>query len=300
MRSPADLSNRPDDNSGTTAIVEDRALHVRPWVRFFARNVDLILFAFIVGFVVALIFPSLFFHFIWLFPYLALFLWALVEPIFLCTWGTTFGKWLLNIHLQDVQQQKPGYVEALRRSVWVWFAGYGMGLPLISIITLIFSYYTLTKSGTTLWDKNRFIVTHGHGGYLCGIIAALIIILAMTYSIYVRVQLYQLFSHTSVVTQIDEINRSLPKMVDDDTQLNKVSLDDNVVEYHYKLIRASIDDLNVVTFTSLIQTNIIKGVCAEPYMIQLLANGYSLEYTYDDKDDKYVASITVNASDCRI
>jgi uncharacterized RDD family membrane protein YckC len=91
-----------------------------------------------------------------------LFLWNFVEAFLLSTWGTTLGKWLLGTSVRDIRGNKLTYNAALSRSFQVWIKGLGLGIPIISFLTIINSYYKLTgKFGKTSWDfQVRYSVQH--------------------------------------------------------------------------------------------------------------------------------------------
>lgn len=294
---------RPDKGTSTQSSTPAmspafKALHVRPWVRFFARNLDLILFSFFAGLIIALIKPVYVLNAGFWFTLVIFFLWFMVEPILLCTIGTTFGKWLLKVEVRDTNQTKPTYKEALQRSFMVWSVGYAVGLPIISLGTLAMGYYKLVTTGTTYWDKDRFVITHGTIGYVRAGVAIAIFALVFGLGIYSTIESVMRFSTTAVTHDVDEINKELPTMVDKDTELTKVSLDDSVVNYNYKLVNTQVKQLDIPTFTDAMRSLIVKQVCNNLYSLQLLENGYTISFNYVDKDSADVAKIPLVASDC--
>lgn len=143
---------------------------VHPWVRFGARVIDYHLNAFNLFFTLGIVAPQTFeafnlmlgnFFYSIIFSMLFIFIWVYIEAQLLCTWGTTPGKWVLGIVLRDPNGQKLSFSNALKRSFSVWLRGIGIGLPLISLFTLINSHDELTKEGTTSWDRDGgFVVSH--------------------------------------------------------------------------------------------------------------------------------------------
>lgn len=150
---------------------------VRPWIRFWARYIDITLFAIIIGF-----FSGLFYPFNLIVPavpaaMIILFVWLFVETTLLSTLGTTPGKWLLGIELKNTNKKKPNFHQALKRSFWVWLKGLGVGLPFINIFALGFSYYQLRKTKITVWDRDgHFIVSYKK----IGIIKVVLVIMFYT------------------------------------------------------------------------------------------------------------------------
>jgi len=140
---------------------------VRPWIRFWARLFDITWTTFLLGFAAGYFYPEEFLQLLskpggeMLAGLAFLFAWVFIEPILLATLGTTPGKWLFNIRLVPPSSSKPDFSTALARSFDVWWRGLGMGLPLVSLITLLFAFNTLRKHGQTAWDKNGgFTVVH--------------------------------------------------------------------------------------------------------------------------------------------
>ncbi len=159
---------------------------VRPWVRFFARDIDYFVFAFFFG----LLWGKMPIYFspntnIMVASLLCLFIWVFIEPVLLSTWGTTPGKWLLKTQLRDSEGKKLTFRQALKRSVSVWFKGLGMGIPLVVLITLLVGRHTLVKNKITTWDKAQNLsVTHKEIGITRVAIGILILILGDTAFLY--------------------------------------------------------------------------------------------------------------------
>jgi len=144
---------------------------VRPWIRYWARLIDMTIFAILQIIVIVLILsilnkleinmnfldeiPDLIFNIV------IGFLYIFVEPIFFVIWGTTVGKALLKIRVRHKDGRKLSYKDALQRTFLVLFLGQGAGFPIISIITHIVAYNRLKKQGITSWDESEnYVVTH--------------------------------------------------------------------------------------------------------------------------------------------
>jgi hypothetical protein len=149
-----------------TAPLKTEVSQVRPWVRYWARSIDIFLFAIATGVVFGMILTPdnvldvaraayLFFGF-------GIFIvWMFVEAAFLSFFGWTPGKWLLRTSVESADGGTPSYIEALSRSGNVWFRGLAAGIPFIAAGTQINSYRNLKKCGQTTWDRDGgFIVIH--------------------------------------------------------------------------------------------------------------------------------------------
>ncbi len=150
--------NDPVDSTTKTESAPDK---IHPWYRFWARHVDYLIFGIVLAFAFAFIYPQALNIPEAGFGLLTVFLWVFVEAFFLCTWGTTPGKWLCSTYVRDQKGNKLAYSVALGRSFNVWIRGVGFGLPLVVLITQLVAHNKLTSKGITTWDEEgNFKVGH--------------------------------------------------------------------------------------------------------------------------------------------
>ncbi|MDD8019767.1 MAG: RDD family protein [Acidobacteriota bacterium] len=176
------ISSFPQESEIKTK--EKSVPQIRPWVRFWARYIDLMSFSVVVGCILEILNLSILdipdiadIPEVIILGFLILFLWIFEEAFLLSGPGTTPGKWLLRITLRDSSGGKPTFSSALRRSFSVWWNGLGIGFPIISLITLSVAYSKLTKNGITTWDKNGgFKISHLRIGPLRTIIAVFLVV----------------------------------------------------------------------------------------------------------------------------
>lgn len=163
--------------------------NIRPWAKFWARNLDFITYIYIIIIIMYVLQtigfephpqtkhnPSTLLQYLFAIIFLLslILAWILVEALFLSTWGYTPGKWLLKVKVRDANQNIISYNQAFRRTLNVFIFGYGCG---IFPYTFYIAHYELTENGITYWDKKgKFVVTHGVIGIERTIIAIIIII----------------------------------------------------------------------------------------------------------------------------
>lgn len=134
---------------------------IRPWVRYWARTFDFLLFGMFAGIVLELVYPKALDL-----PGTALGIvlmpaFIFVEAAMFAVAGTTPFKALLNVRVRNHEGRKLSYAEALRRSFSVWLRGLGMGIPVVTLVTNITAYKRLSDSGVTSWDSDGgFTVSH--------------------------------------------------------------------------------------------------------------------------------------------
>lgn len=147
-------------NDKTTSY-EPSGSQIRPWVRWAARIFDINVFSFLLGIILELTRPQALNIPARALNILIIVTYIFVEPIMLCFWGTTPGKALFKIRLRKQNGAKISYPEALSRSASVAAQGLALGIPIISLFTLLYSYNHLTKDGITPWDRSgNFAVSH--------------------------------------------------------------------------------------------------------------------------------------------
>ena len=148
-------------------------------MRYWARMIDLYAIAVFGGFVGGIVAPE---SELWelhdaLFTMIVMFGWVFLEPLFLTIFGTTPGKALLKTKLEKATPSRFNYTQALIRSFKVWMRGFGFGIPIISIVTLIFAYGKLRDNRETSWDREGgFVVTHDTIGVFRIMVAILILL----------------------------------------------------------------------------------------------------------------------------
>lgn len=164
---------------GDGDYAEEDEDEVHPWIRYWARTIDIVLFMTLIRSILN-ISPALILKLIArveIVMSVSVFLWVFVESILLSTWGTTPGKKLLSITVRDTEGNRLCFSRAFNRSASVWIFGMGCGIYIISIIANIISYRKLSDSGITRWDKNgKYCVRHGDISKFCIAIALIILI----------------------------------------------------------------------------------------------------------------------------
>ena len=81
-----------------------------------------------------------------------------LEPLFLCTWGTTPGKWLLGLRVTNNTGQKLTYGEGFYRTVQALWSGAGFFIPIVEIFRGYQRYYDCTEGKTMAWEWDSELV----------------------------------------------------------------------------------------------------------------------------------------------
>ena len=165
---------------------------IRPWIRFWARFIDVGGICLAVAFPIAMLMGLLFATVLpflgretavvlsVLFPYVVglvvPFAYCFIEPIFFIIFGTTPGKALLCIDVRTTSSGRLSYNEALKRTLRVWFYGCAMG-TIVGFGTLWKARNNLIEGKITTWDRlGSFRVSHRRIGAVRGTIATVLIL----------------------------------------------------------------------------------------------------------------------------
>ena len=154
------ISDTERENLGQRVLGTEKP---RPWVRFWARQIDLnIHFVFVALMLKITVFAPPDSVYLMTAHIAICTSWIFIETMLLLSFGTTPGKWILNIQLHHEDNKALDLNTVLRRSASVWFRGIGMGIPLLNIFCGALSYSSLNAQGKTQWDRAQNLkISHG-------------------------------------------------------------------------------------------------------------------------------------------
>jgi uncharacterized RDD family membrane protein YckC len=153
--------NNPNINENIEEQQVEFFIPPRPWVRYFARLIDLYIGGVIVVVTWVLFSPTTYNKVIglnnneYVTGAILYIIWLFFESMMLATFGTTLGKWIFNSKVVSIDGGKLKFSTALLRSFSMWFNGLGLMIPLVNIFTLSNSFNQLKDvnyGGFTKWD----------------------------------------------------------------------------------------------------------------------------------------------------
>lgn len=96
-----------------------------------------------------------------------------------------------------------------------------------------------------------------------------------------------------------EINRSVPVMIDAETELLPSEAGDAMLVYNYRLVKYSVDEIDHQKFAAGAKQKVVQGACNQPVMRDdFLREGVTLRYSYFDKNKRHIATVEVAPADC--
>jgi uncharacterized RDD family membrane protein YckC len=131
-----------------------------PWLRFFARSVDIHIGVLLLGFVVGFLVPSLFETDAFFTGQLgSVLLGCLLLPFVMvldsvayALFGNTLGKWTAGIKVKTVSGGKVSFFTYLKRNFGMYLFGYGAGIPIVSLVTMGSNYSRAENRDPARWD----------------------------------------------------------------------------------------------------------------------------------------------------
>lgn len=154
-----------------------------PWRRLFARLLDDFLYTTVwvlFGLLVIHKSPATDTGAAWttLAGFVSVLLMVLIEPLFLSTWGTTPGKWLLGLSVRNNTGQKLSYGEAFYRTVQALWYGIGFWLPVYNLVRGYKCYYDCTDGKTLEWEWDSELQLKDEASWrVVAVVAAVVVLL---------------------------------------------------------------------------------------------------------------------------
>ena len=149
-----------------------------PWMRYFARSVDIGVYLLVIHLISFLCFRSqalmrLGTFLDWLFNTAMLGVMLLLEPLWLHYVGWTPGKWLFGLKLRNERGEKLTLEEAFSRSGRVFWEGYGFNIPFYGLWRHWKGYKCCDEARDCPWDGEEGFVYLREARKWCGLLYVL-------------------------------------------------------------------------------------------------------------------------------
>jgi uncharacterized membrane protein YvbJ len=102
----------------------------------------------------------------------------------------------------------------------------------------------------------------------------------------------------SLTKALPEMNKDLPKKVDEITQLTSITSSGKNINYNYKVDDKGLQLTQKELNTSL-KSDVVKGVCTTSETKSLVDKGVVFIYNYYKYSGLYIGTLSVNSSDCK-
>lgn len=97
-----------------------------------------------------------------------------------------------------------------------------------------------------------------------------------------------------------ELNKTMPMMVDSQTELSNVGALPNTVVYHYRLVDVENTAVKPSELIQAARPPALKRACSTPETRDgLLKRGITMRFSYSDKERTFIGAFDVAPADCR-
>lgn len=168
-----------------------------PWMRYFARMVDLAIYGMLFDLLGWLFIPayaaatgdrSAIVR--WLLSLLSLIFALVVEPLWLRYWGYTPGKWIFGLKLRDRNGEKLSLGEGYERSFRVFTRGYGCNIPIYGLYRLWKGRRCCVEGEDCPWDAQERYLYGREERRLYGLYVAGVYLLSLLLIVFMVLELY--------------------------------------------------------------------------------------------------------------
>jgi uncharacterized RDD family membrane protein YckC len=230
--------------------------------------------------------------------------------------GNTPGKAIAGIKAlaQDGRRMlsAPAY---LGRNFAVYFFGLGLGLPLVSLFTLIYGYRRAAAGEVSTWDRlcgSRVYALSGGpartwlaaGLYVLAGIAVVALGMHAQHrqSTYAATHAPAPILQQELVQAANGVNATAPKMIDRITRLDGAHVGPgSLFTYEYTLTNMRLRELSPVILATLrwrLSAHVRQAVCRGTALKPMLATGTTVRFHYRDSDGQDLVLVSVSSADC--
>ena len=107
-----------------------------------------------------------------------------------------------------------------------------------------------------------------------------------------------IYPNQKLKEEIANINKQLPIMVDPSTRLDSATFDKNELTYSYTFLNADVTEIELDKFAAELNTRLKINACKNEGTKEILNSGKTMKYTYKDKNNADVASVSLTKTDC--
>jgi uncharacterized RDD family membrane protein YckC len=294
-----------------------------PWRRFWARWLDVILGACLIGFMLGTVRPSFYqpggfgaAHsqlFGWLVMPIVMLLDALIYALF----GNTAGKAIAGIAVRDESSGgRLPFVVYLKRNFELYFLGLGTAFPIASLFTLYGSFRKADSGELLSWDlsADSRVIARSVNPVRTWVVAVVYIALVagltqlgtVEQRVFAQRQAtnadHRKFAEKQLQEAADSLSQNAPRMIDAQTRLDRAELGAGLVfTYEYTLVDQRIAGLapeSLERFQRQIRQRLNKLACEEHKLDSLLRLATAVKYVYRDRDGTTVATAVMTSADC--
>jgi len=284
----------------------------RPWPRYWARTLDLLIWTVGIGVAVVLFVPDdtdLMFRFAGplsdqLIGILVLPLAILVDATCHAFFGNTPGKRLAGIRILNADATPVSALNYLRRNWRIYAAGLGLGIGIVALFTLLSCHAKARKNELQSWD--RALDTRAFqiraGPWRTYVTASLVLSCWILGAAVFLLGIFGGSADQQLNIMAATVNMTSPTMVDSEIRLDGADAGPGLLlQLNYTMVNVLAPETDKEAVNATFQTSVrelVHKLCAAPEMKVFRDTGATLRSRYVDRKGTLLGTIEARASDC--
>lgn len=280
----------------------------RPWPRYWARSLDLILWGLLLALVGGALAPQLLdigaglgerasdqILAIIVLPFA-----MAADALTFALFGNTPGKWLAGLAVRDPAGGRLARLSYLKRNAGVYVNGLGLGVGIVALFTAHRQYARVKSGALTSWDQwQDSRVVRVRGGTWRTFLTAGLYLALLGAGIGAGIYFATLSPQDKLQFIASSANPDKPTMLDDTVRLDRVYVAPGLVlEFDYTVLGTSKADAAV--FAERLEqdsrADLVKQFCTDMSMVADV--GGSVRWRYADETGRMLHAIDVSKKDC--
>jgi hypothetical protein len=208
------------------------------------------------------------------------------------------------MEIEQVAEENP-----VRNTIWIKIAIALLALMSIGQISAMFlpaltgvSPKPISMLGSILWPGLLLMTTWSlrskkklNGFMLGALVGFIFYFFAGVTAGYLKAE------ERSIDQAVATSNEGLPKMIDEETRLDSIAIDQTSKNYslNMSLVNLAQSEIDVDVIHEIFETSIKPTSCGNESFKVFFSEGYKINYVYKDKTGLTVAKYTVNPTDCQ-
>jgi HAMP domain-containing protein len=310
-----------DSRSAVVAAPTPR-VPATPWRRYWARSIDITISTVVVDVLIGALRPTLLgqltaaAHGRWVVVLILLPFALIMDAVIHWALGNTPGKAIAGSKVLAEGGGRPLSAAAyLGRNFGMYVFGLGLGVPLVSLITLIVSYRHAAAGEISRWDRfsgSRVYALSGAprrtwvavGAYFLVLLALIALRLHTQHdkSTYIAARAPAPILKQELTEAANSVNAMAPRMIDGITRLDGAHAGPgSLFTYEYTLTNMRVARLSAVSLETLrwrLSAHVRQAVCRGTALQPMLRIGTTVRFHYRDQDGQEVATVAVSSADC--
>lgn len=102
-----------------------------------------------------------------------------------------------------------------------------------------------------------------------------------------------------IKNEVLQTNKTLPKMVDEETRFDLVQFVDKKIENHYTLVNITKSEIDIEKMLPNVRESLKNSICTKQNLLDNLSKDVEYSFTYKDKNSELISTVVITKIDCK-